>query len=87
MLGHVKMIGNKKHSQISENSSYRFSIVYENKISSLWKINMKFCIFPNHASGDIFPVVNDSMNCKCIGNECLNKSEVVQQHPKTVRIS
>ena len=50
------------------------------KNSSPWKIKVKFCIFPNHGSGEIFPVMNGLMICKCVRSKCLNKGEVVQQH-------
>ena len=38
-----------------------FTLHTKKKTFSPWKINVKFCIFPNHGSGEIFPVMNDLM--------------------------
>ena len=80
------MIGNKRLTRYEKIISFEkidfllYAKQKTKKNSSPWKINVKFCIFPNHGSGEIFPVMNDLMICKCIRNECLNKGPVVQQH-------
>ena len=55
------MIDNKKHVIARDDKlvPIDFSLYTRNKISLPWKLNVKFCIFLNHGSGEIFPVMNN----------------------------
>ena len=55
------MTGSKKFPRYEKIVPIDFTLHTKKKTFSPWKINVKFCIFPNHGSGEIFPVMNDLM--------------------------
>ena len=58
------LIDNKKHAiaRYDKLVPIDFSLYTRNKISLPWKLNVKFCIFLNRGSGEIFPVMNNLSN-------------------------
>ena len=58
------LIDNKKHAiaRYDKLVPIDFSLYRGNKISLPWKLNVKFCFFLSHGSGEIFPVMNNLSN-------------------------